>query len=237
MEKARKLFQEKVNQTKLFFTKEKQEADKLSYNQFDGMMDKLKKILAKCNGDNKEEIDEDDQWTDDVEIAIVEHGGWRRFDADIKKFKQKREMARFQDEFIPSDGYDDDDNSHNKNKKRNKPVESEMLQPPKKKRKQNLDNGISEEEVCLMVLFTFTCCQRNFPRFCVVFDERKDAFMANFHDSCMNVFGFLLVNGFLRSLIYNMSLRRTKMLPIVMKMLSVVSRMLPVVTNVVGLML
>ena len=165
MEKARKLFQEKVNQTKLFFTKEKQKANKLSYNQFDGMMNKLRKILAKCNGDDKEEVDEDDQWTDDVELAIVEHGGWSRFDADIKKLKEKWEMDKFQDEFIPSDGYDDDDNSNNKNKKKRKSIDFEMLQPPKKKRKQNQDNGISEEEVCLMVLFTFNLLPKGFSAF------------------------------------------------------------------------
>ena len=101
-------------------------------------------------------------------------------------------MTKLQDEFIPFDGYDDDDNSNNKNKKRKKSVEFETLQPPKKKRQQTSDNGISKEEVCLMVLFTLNCCKRYFLRFCVIFNKSKDAFMADFHNSCVTVFGILL---------------------------------------------
>ena len=178
MEAAREKFKETVNQTKLFFTKEKKKADKLSYKQFDGIILKLKKLLAKCNGNDKEEVDEDDKWSDDIEEAIKEHGGWNRYDADIKKFKEKWDMIRFQEEFIPSGENADDENSSNKNKKRKRPNSVVILDPPTKKRKkdQNLidvapENGIDEKEVCLMVLLTITLLPEGyfffFLRFCV----------------------------------------------------------------------
>ena len=154
MEEARQKFKEKVNQTKLFFTKEKRQAENLSYKQFDGIITKLRKILAKCNGDGKEEIDEDDKWTEDVEAAIRAHGGWSRFDSDLKKLKEKWDMMRFQDEFIPAVQNDDADISENKNKKRSRSKSVEILIPSKKKRKRDKNSpDLTEEEVCLMVLF------------------------------------------------------------------------------------
>lgn len=159
METARKKFKETVQQTKLFFTKDKKAAEDLSYQQFDGILEKLKKLLIACNDKNKEEADDDDKWTEDVEEAIVKHGGWTRYDSDVKKFKEKWQMEKFKHEFISIGQNDDADNSNNKNKKRNRSKSIEILQPPKKKTKhnkntsvENPENEINEEEVCLTVL-------------------------------------------------------------------------------------
>lgn len=158
MDEARQKFIETVNQTKIFFTREKKQAEKLSYKQFDGIKAKLSKLLAKCNGDGKEEIDEEVKWTEDVEEAIKKHGGWSKFDSDMKKFKEKWEMMRFQDEFIPSVENADDENYRNKNKRRSRSKSIEVMKPSKKKRKQyNQTSDMTEEEVCLMILFIPSC--------------------------------------------------------------------------------
>ena len=177
MEEARRLFKEKVNQTKLFFTKEKKQAEKISYKQFDGIIIKLGKLLAKCNGDDKEELNEDDKWTEDVESAIKQHGEWSRFDSDMKKFKEKWQMNRFQEEFIIPFESDDEDNSRNKNKKRSRSKSIEVLKPSKKKRKQNDEvNDINDEEVCLMILFIPNLLLSNSLRFSITCHKRKDLF-------------------------------------------------------------
>ena len=167
MEEARQKFKETVNKTKLFFTKDREGAKKLSHKQFESILGKLKKLLVACNDNNKEEDDDDDKWTEDVEAAIVEHGGWTRYESDIKKLKEKWEMEKFKENFILSGVNDDDENSNNKNKKRNRSKSIEVLQPSKKKRKQNKNSrdgnqeiGINEDEVCLTVLLILFHCQR-----------------------------------------------------------------------------
>lgn len=153
MEEARAKFKETVINTKLFFTKNKKEAEKISYNQFDNILNQLKTLLTACNeqGNDKED-DGDDDWTEDVEEAIVKHGDWTKYEADMKKFKEQWKMERFRDEFILS-ADEGNSNNKNKNRKRNRSKSIEILNLPKKKRKQNAENGISDEEVCLVVLF------------------------------------------------------------------------------------
>ena len=168
MEEARQKFKETVAKTKLFFTKDKESAKQLSYKQFSTILEKLRKLLAACNDSNKEEDDDENKWTEDVEAAIIEHGGWTRYESDVKKFKEKWEMAKFKEEFILSGAIDDDEISRNKNKKRNRSKSIEILQPSKKKRKQNKNStddtqeiGLNEDEVCLTVLLIlFSYCQR-----------------------------------------------------------------------------
>lgn len=165
MEEARTIFKDTVNNTKVFFTKNKEEANKLSYRRFDVILTNLKKLLKKCNDQNKEEQDDDDDaWTEDVEEAIVKHGGWTRYETDMKKLKEKWQMERFKEEFILSGTIDDEENSNNKNNKRKRNKSVEIMEPSNKRRKQSSDQRISDEEVCLVVLFIPFSCQKGFLR-------------------------------------------------------------------------